>query len=61
MQVEAREEGEEERPVDMEGEVQRESRCRTQEHGCEPFGLVLALGALGLDFCQQSHIICPWK
>lgn len=48
MQVEAREEGEEERRVDMGGEGQRESRCRIEERGGGPFGLVPALGALGL-------------
>lgn len=44
MQVEEREEGEEERRVDTEGEVQRESRCKIEERGGGPFGLVLALG-----------------
>lgn len=44
VQVVEREEGEEERRVDLGGEAQRESKCRMEEHGGGPFGLVLALG-----------------
>lgn len=49
VQVEEREEGEEERQVDTGGEVQRESRCKIEERGGGPFGLVLALGQFSVN------------